>query len=238
MVCLIVIIINVCSYHVSQSMDRIWWPGKCSYLLLRHRDGEVTLSDMMKTWVHVSGLPLHTWHPGFPGVMLTSSMRHSALIAGSQSDLPKIGHGHVCLHMLSFEGFPHGASGKESVSHSVVSYSLWPHGLQAARLLCPWNSPGKNTGVGCHALLQDIFPTQGLNPDFLHCRQTLYCQIHQGNLLVVKNSPADAEDVKETGLIPGLRRSPGRGHGNPLQYSCLENSMDRAWRAIVRVSKK
>ena len=105
-------------------MDRIWWPGKCSYLLLRHRDGEVTLSDMMKTWVHVSGLPLHTWHPGFPGVMLTSSMRHSALIAGSQSDLPKIGHGHVCLHMLSFEGFPHGASGKESVSHSVVSYSL------------------------------------------------------------------------------------------------------------------
>ena len=77
-----------------------------------------------------------------------------------------------------------------------------------------------------------------LNPGFLHCRQTLYCQIHQGNLLVVKNSPAIAEDVKETGLIPGLRRYPGRGHGNPLQYSCLENSMDRAWRAMVRVSKK
>ena len=41
-----------------------------------------------------------------------------------------------------------------SVSHSVVSDSLWPHGLQPARLLCPWDSSGKNTGVGCHALLQ------------------------------------------------------------------------------------
>ena len=45
-----------------------------------------------------------------------------------------------------------------------MSDSLWPHGLQPARLLCPWNSPGKNTGVGCHALFQGIFPTQGLNP--------------------------------------------------------------------------
>ena len=35
-------------------------------------------------------------------------------------------------------------------------------------------SPGNNTGVGCHALLQGIFPTQGLNPDLLHCRQILY----------------------------------------------------------------
>ena len=37
-----------------------------------------------------------------------------------------------------------------------------------ARLLCPWESPGKNTGVGCHFLLQGIFPTQGLNPGLLH----------------------------------------------------------------------
>ena len=39
-----------------------------------------------------------------------------------------------------------------------------PHGLQPARLVCPWDSTGKNTGVGCQALLQGIFPTQGLNP--------------------------------------------------------------------------
>ena len=44
---------------------------------------------------------------------------------------------------------------------SVVSNSLWPHGLQPTRLLCPWSSPGKNTGVGCHFLFQGIFPTQG-----------------------------------------------------------------------------
>ena len=42
-------------------------------------------------------------------------------------------------------------------------------------LLCPWDSPGKNTGVGCHALLQGIFLTQGSNPGLLHCRQILYC---------------------------------------------------------------
>ena len=45
------------------------------------------------------------------------------------------------------------------LSHSVVSDSLRPFGLQPARLLCPWDSPGKNTGVGCHFLLQGIFPT-------------------------------------------------------------------------------
>ena len=44
-----------------------------------------------------------------------------------------------------------------SVSHSVVSDSLQPHGLQPTRLLCPWDFPGKNTGVGCHFLLQGIF---------------------------------------------------------------------------------
>ena len=42
--------------------------------------------------------------------------------------------------------------------------TLQPYGLQSTRLLCPWDSPGKNTGVGCHALLQVILPTQGLNP--------------------------------------------------------------------------
>ena len=49
-------------------------------------------------------------------------------------------------------------------SCSVVSNSLRPHGLQPTRLLSPWDSPGKNTGVGCHFLLQGIFWTQGSNP--------------------------------------------------------------------------
>ena len=45
------------------------------------------------------------------------------------------------------------SSSNSSVSRSVASDSLQPHGLQPARLLCPWDSPGKNTGVGCHYLL-------------------------------------------------------------------------------------
>ena len=49
--------------------------------------------------------------------------------------------------------------------------------------------------------------------------------------LVVKNLPASAEDIRDVGLIPGLGRSHGGGHGKQLQYSCLENPMDsRAWR--------
>ena len=51
----------------------------------------------------------------------------------------------------------------------------WPHGLWPARLLCPWNSPGKNTGVGGRALIQGICQIQGLNPGPLHCRRILYC---------------------------------------------------------------
>ena len=50
--------------------------------------------------------------------------------------------------------------------------------------------------------------------------------------LVVKNLPTNAGDIKDAGSIPGLGRSPGGVHGNPLQYSCLENPMDRgAWLA-------
>ena len=53
-------------------------------------------------------------------------------------------------------------------------------------------------------------------------------------VLVVKNPPTNAGDIRDMGLIPGLGRSPRGGHGNPLQYSCLENPMDRgAWRAMV-----
>ena len=67
-----------------------------------------------------------------------------------------------------------------SVSHSAVSDSLQPHRQEPARLLCSWGSQGKNTGVGCHALLQGIFPTQGSNLGLLHCRQILYLLSYQG----------------------------------------------------------
>ena len=67
-----------------------------------------------------------------------------------------------------------------SVASFSASGSLWPYGLYPARLLCPWDSSGKNSGVGCHALLQGIFPIQGSNPH-LHRRQILYLLSHWGS---------------------------------------------------------
>ena len=58
--------------------------------------------------------------------------------------------------------------GRSVLSRSVVSDSLRPHELQPTRLLCPWDFPGKRTGVGRHFLLQGIFPTQGWNLCLLH----------------------------------------------------------------------
>ena len=67
------------------------------------------------------------------------------------------------------------------LSQSVMFNSLWPHGLQPTRLLCSWNSPGKNTGVGSHCLLQGTFLTRGSNLGLPHCRQILYHLSHQGS---------------------------------------------------------
>ena len=133
-----------------------------------------------------------------------------------------------------------------------MSNSLGLRGLQPASLLCPWDSPGKNTGVNCHSLLQGIFLTQGSNLCLLPllCWQayfllslSLYIYVHththtyththththtQASLLaqMLKSPPA----MQETwGLIPRLGKS-GEGNGNLLQYSCLENPLHRgAW---------
>ena len=58
--------------------------------------------------------------------------------------------------------------------------------------------------------------------------------------LLVKNPPASAGDVRDMDSIPGLGRSPGRGHGNSLQYSCLENPIDRGawWATLHGVTKE
>ena len=58
-------------------------------------------------------------------------------------------------------------------------------------------------------------------------------------VLVVKNLPVNAGDIRDMGSIPGLGRSLGGGHGNPIQYSCLENPMDRGgwWATVYRVTK-
>ena len=84
------------------------------------------------------------------------------------------------------------------VLYLVASSSLVPHGLQPTRLICPCDSPVQNTGVGCHALLQENFPTQGLNTHLPHCRRILYCLSHQGSSRILEweayPSPVDLPD--------------------------------------------
>ena len=72
------------------------------------------------------------------------------------------------------------------------------------------------------------------------CVLHIYIYTHiYGGAIAVKNPPANGGDIRDAGSIPGSRRSPGGGHGNPFQYSCLENPMDRgAWRATVHRGTK
>ena len=92
-----------------------------------------------------------------------------------------------------------------------MSDSLRPRGLQPTRLLRPWDSPGKNTGVGYHFLLQGIFPTQGSNLRLPHWRQTLY-------LVLTKTPPclSGAQNLVETQVTES--ENTGAGPGRPLVY--------------------
>ena len=73
---------------------------------------------------------------------------------------------------------------KKSVCHTAIYLFLWPHGLEPARLLCPWDSTDENTWVCCQSLLQGIFLTQGLNPCVPRCRQILYLLSYWGSFLM------------------------------------------------------
>ena len=121
-------------------------------------------------WTWLGSFQLHSML--FP--MAVWSSQHSCLPVGLSSN---------CPHVNLFDNAPFNLPFCVCVcvSHSVMSNSLWSHGLQPARLLCPWDSPGKHTGVGCHFLLQSIFPTQESNPGLLHHRQILYRLSHQGS---------------------------------------------------------
>ena len=95
-----------------------------------------------------------------------------------------------------------------------MSNSLQHNGPQptgAHRLLCPWDFLGKDTRIGCHALLQGLFQTQGSIPGLPHCREILYCLSHQG-------SPFE-DRVLFNSCFPGSERSAGKGIGYLLQYS-------------------
>ena len=81
------------------------------------------------------------------------------------------------------------------VTQSCPTAVMWPHGLQPGRLLCPWDSPGKNPGVVCHFLLQGIFPAHGWNPGLLHCRQNLYRLSRKGSPIPFPNPDSQSPSI-------------------------------------------
>ena len=95
---------------------------------------------------------------------------------------------------------------------SVVSNSLQPHWLQPTRLLVNGDSQGKNIGVGYHALLQGIFPTQGSNTGLLYWRWILYCLSYQGSLRILEYN------ILLQGIIPIQESDWGLLHCRQILY--------------------
>ena len=146
-----------------------------------------------------------------------------------------------------------------TLSRSVMSDSLQPHGLQPARLLCPLGFSSKVTGMGCHALLQGIFPTQGLNPgspalqvDFLPYEPPGKSKNTGVSSLSLLQGIFPTQELKwgllryrwvlyqlsyqgnlfttVSSLLANSLDCRWRRQWHPLQYSCLKNPMDRgAW---------
>ena len=83
-------------------------------------------------------------------------------------------------------------------------------------MVCPWDSPGKHTGVGCHAFLQESFPTQGSNPSLPHCRQILHHLSYQGSPPLFKN--VRTMKCKETG---GMFLNKRHWRHTTVQYKTL-----------------
>ena len=139
-----------------------------------------------------------------------------------------------------------------------MSDSVQSHRWQPTRLPCPWDSPGKNTGVGCHFLLQcmkvksesevtqsclilsdpmDCSPPGSSVHGIFQARVLEWGAIAFSELCFLpdsKESACNAGHAGDLGWILGLGKSPGEGNSYPLQYFCLENSTDNgAWRATV-----
>ena len=109
-----------------------------------------------------------------------------------------------------------------ATSVSLFTFLHWRRKWQPTPVFLPGESQGRGSLVGRrlwgHTEADTTESTQQQQQYFIRTSQVA---------LVVKNLPANAGDIIDSGSISGLGRSPGGGHGNPLQYSCLENPMDR-----------
>ena len=128
-------------------------------------------------WFLADQLPGHHT-PKMPLVASASVLIFSELCLGSGI----IFHYHLVSRMMNSDTHSYCYHCVELVTQSCLT--LWPHGLESARFLYPWDSSGKNTGVGSYPVFQGIFPTQGSNQGLLHCRQILHCLSHQGSLAI------------------------------------------------------
>ena len=110
----------------------------------------------------------------------------------------------------------------------------WRRALQSTQVFLPGESHGQRTLAG-----YSLWGCKELDTTKVTLQQQQAALWASQVAVVVKYLPTNAGDIRDMGSIPGLGRSPGGGQGNPLQYSCRENLIDRgAWRAIVhRVEK-
>ena len=150
---------------------------------------------------------------------------------------------YVCVCVNCSNGLtlcdPMNYSPPSAVIHGVAKSWTRPERLiwSDLKLLCPWDFPGKNTGMGCHFLLQGIFPTQGLNPGLLHFRHILNHLSHQGSPLCVSyvldtvlsaftfinrlpwwlsGKESICQCKRHEFSVPASGRSPAGRNGNPL----------------------
>ena len=124
------------------------------------------------------------------------------------------------------------ADGPLPLSHWKSHSSLRPYGLYS-----PWNSPGQNTGVGSHSLLQRIFSTQGSNPGFLHCKWILYQLSHQGSPRIPgwvaypfsRESSGTRNQIGVSCIAGGFFTSWATREALLIIYYCLKKDYPQAW---------
>ena len=169
---------------------QVFWRGEgreeagCSLHVAACRDPQVSCQAAARGFADDVGVWGLRGGADWPSVAGPCVCAHRSLARAASVRVSRV-HPCVCssVRLEADPGFCVGWH-TESVLSAITWAVLQPQGLQPTRLLCPWDSPGKNTGVGCHALLQGIFPHPGTEPrPLLQFRQILYRLSNQGILL-------------------------------------------------------